>query len=126
MTATVHLVDGSLYVCRAWFAQVPDVNDAEGQPVHAVHGFARFLLDLKNDPRETHNLALNPEKNQDLILRMNTLLNQLMANLPSASKLRLRMYVERGREIEVSFDVAGAQEAIDRVYTSCQDDKPAS
>jgi len=53
-------------------------------------------------------------------------LDQVMANLPGASKLRLRMYVERGREIEVSFDVAGAQEAIDRVYASCQDDKPAS
>ena len=31
---TVHLVDGSLYVCRAWFAQVPDVHDADGAPVH--------------------------------------------------------------------------------------------
>jgi arylsulfatase A-like enzyme len=37
------------------------------------------LFDLKNDPLETHNLALDPEKNQDLILRMNALLNQLMA-----------------------------------------------
>jgi hypothetical protein len=53
-------------------------------------------------------------------------LERLMQGLPTASKLRLRMYVERGREIEVSFDVTGAQEAIDRVYTSCQDDKPAS
>ena len=37
------------------------------------------LFDLKNDPLETHNLALEPEKNRDLILRMNALLNQLMA-----------------------------------------------
>ena len=37
------------------------------------------LFDLKNDPLETHNLALDPEKNRDLILRMNALLNQLMA-----------------------------------------------
>jgi arylsulfatase len=37
------------------------------------------LFDLKNDPLEMHNLALDPEKNRDLILRMNTLLNQLMA-----------------------------------------------
>jgi len=37
------------------------------------------LFDLKNDPLEMHNLALDPEKNQDLILRMNALLNQLMA-----------------------------------------------
>lgn len=38
------------------------------------------LFDLRNDPLETHNLALDPEKNRDLILRMNALLNDLMAN----------------------------------------------
>jgi hypothetical protein len=52
-------------------------------------------------------------------------LDRLMDGLPTASKLRLRMYVERGRTIEVSFDVAGAQEAINRVYASCQDDLPS-
>lgn len=51
---TAHLVDGSLYVCRAWFAQVPDINDAHGAPVHAVHGFTRFLLDLFERARPTH------------------------------------------------------------------------
>lgn len=51
---TAHLVDGSLYVCRAWFSQVPDVNDADGAPVHAVHGFTRFLLDLFERARPTH------------------------------------------------------------------------
>jgi arylsulfatase len=38
------------------------------------------LFDLRNDPLETSNLALDPEKNRDLILRMNALLNELMAN----------------------------------------------
>jgi len=37
------------------------------------------LFDLKNDPDEQYNLALNPEHNQDLILKMNALLNELMA-----------------------------------------------
>jgi arylsulfatase A-like enzyme len=37
------------------------------------------LFDVKNDPLETRNLAVDPEKNKDLILRMNTLLNELMA-----------------------------------------------
>lgn len=54
MKPTIHLVDGSLYVCRAWFAQVPDAFDADGAPVHAVHGFARFLLDLLERERPTH------------------------------------------------------------------------
>jgi arylsulfatase A-like enzyme len=37
------------------------------------------LFDLKNDPLETRNLAVDPEKNKELILRMNALLNELMA-----------------------------------------------
>ena len=37
------------------------------------------LFDLQNDPDEQYNLALNPEDNQELILKMNTLLNELMA-----------------------------------------------
>ncbi|MGB8406464.1 MAG: sulfatase-like hydrolase/transferase [Mycobacterium sp.] len=37
------------------------------------------LFDLKIDPQETNNLALDPQKNGDLILRMNALLNELMA-----------------------------------------------
>jgi arylsulfatase A-like enzyme len=37
------------------------------------------LFDLKNDPLETRNLAVDPKKNRELILRMNALLNELMA-----------------------------------------------
>ena len=37
------------------------------------------LFDLESDPEEMHNLALQPEKNRATILRMNQLLNDLMA-----------------------------------------------
>jgi arylsulfatase len=37
------------------------------------------LFDLQNDPEETHNLALEPDINRALILRMNELLNDLIA-----------------------------------------------
>jgi arylsulfatase A-like enzyme len=37
------------------------------------------LFDLKNDPAERNNLALDREKNKDLILSMNRLLNKLIA-----------------------------------------------
>ncbi len=37
------------------------------------------LFDLKNDPNEMKNLALNQEENREILLRMNTLLNDLMA-----------------------------------------------
>jgi arylsulfatase A-like enzyme len=38
------------------------------------------LFDLTGDPLETHNLALDPVKNKDLILRLNGLLNKLMVD----------------------------------------------
>ena len=46
MTGPVHLVDASLYVFRAWHSMPPEFEDREGWPVNAVHGFARFLLEL--------------------------------------------------------------------------------
>ncbi|KFN47822.1 5'-3' exonuclease [Arenimonas metalli] len=46
MSGPVHLVDASLYVFRAWHSMPPEFEDREGWPVNAVHGFARFLLEL--------------------------------------------------------------------------------
>ena len=47
MTAhTLHLVDASLYVFRAWHSLPDEFHDADGWPTNAVHGFARFLLEL--------------------------------------------------------------------------------
>ena len=37
------------------------------------------LFDLQSDPEEMHNLALEPEKNRETMLRMNELLNDLIA-----------------------------------------------
>ncbi len=46
MTGPVHLVDASLYVFRAWHSMPPEFHDRDGWPVNAVHGFARFVLEL--------------------------------------------------------------------------------
>ena len=40
------LVDASVYVFRAYRSMLPDMRDRDGNPVHAVFGFARFLGDL--------------------------------------------------------------------------------
>ena len=42
----IFLVDASVYVFRAYHSQLPPMVDADGNPVHAVFGFARFLGDL--------------------------------------------------------------------------------
>ena len=51
----LYLVDASLYVFRAWHSMPADgFHDADGWPTNAVHGFARFLLDLLERERPGH------------------------------------------------------------------------
>ena len=50
----LYLVDASLYVFRAWHSMPDTFQDSHGWPVNAVHGFARFLLDLLERERPRH------------------------------------------------------------------------
>ena len=50
----LYLIDASLYVFRAWHSIPDEFQDAQGWPVNAVHGFARFLLDLLERERVLH------------------------------------------------------------------------
>lgn len=54
MAGPLHLVDASLYVFRAWHSMPDEFQDADGWPVNAVHGFARFVLELLERERPTH------------------------------------------------------------------------
>ncbi len=49
-----HLVDGSLYVFRAWHSMPDEFHDRDGHPVNAVHGFTRFLCELLEKARPEH------------------------------------------------------------------------
>ena len=51
---TLYLVDASMYVFRAWHSMPDDFRDADGWPTNAVHGFARFLLELLERARPQH------------------------------------------------------------------------
>jgi len=42
----LYLVDASVFIFRAWFSVPIEFADRDGNPVNAVHGFARFLGDL--------------------------------------------------------------------------------
>jgi DNA polymerase I len=42
----IYLIDASVYVFRAYHSMLPDRVDRDGNPTHAVFGFARFLGDL--------------------------------------------------------------------------------
>jgi DNA polymerase I len=55
---TLHLIDASLYVFRAWHAMPASAfSDRDGAPVNAVHGFTRFLCEFLERTRPTHVLV---------------------------------------------------------------------
>ena len=51
---TLYLVDASMYVFRAWHSMPDEWHDADGWPLNAVHGFARFLAELLERERPRH------------------------------------------------------------------------
>ena len=51
---TLHLVDASLYVFRAWHSLPDEFADSDGNPVNAVQGFTRFLLELLEREKPEH------------------------------------------------------------------------
>lgn len=55
--STLYLIDASMYVFRAWHSMPDAFFDADGNPVNAVHGFARFLLDFTERTRATRAVA---------------------------------------------------------------------
>jgi len=46
MPPVLYLVDASVFIFRAYYSVPIDVTDRDGNPINAVHGFARFLGDL--------------------------------------------------------------------------------
>jgi DNA polymerase-1 len=42
----LYLIDASVFVFRAWYSVPIEIADPDGNPVNALHGFARFLSDL--------------------------------------------------------------------------------
>ncbi len=51
---TLHLIDASPYIFRAYFSLPPTLVSPAGAPVAAVYGFASFLLRLAEGERPTH------------------------------------------------------------------------
>ncbi len=47
----LHLVDASFFVFRAYYSIPDHMADAQGQPVNALYGFARFMSDLLEHER---------------------------------------------------------------------------
>ena len=54
MPPVLYLVDASVFIFRAYYSVPIDVVDPDGNPVNAVHGFARFLGDLLQKEKPRH------------------------------------------------------------------------
>jgi len=78
----LYLVDASLYVFRAWHSMPNEFHDRDGWPTNAVHGFARFLLELLERERPRH-IAIAFDEALDSCFR-NTLYPAYKANRESA------------------------------------------
>ena len=61
---TLHLIDASPYVFRAWFSVPDSLRAPDGRPINALHGFAGFLLRYLAEERPTH-LALAFDRSLD-------------------------------------------------------------
>lgn len=47
------LIDASIYIFRAWFSLPDRWHTQKGQPVHAVYGYTKFLLDFIEEAGNT-------------------------------------------------------------------------
>lgn len=50
----LYLIDASIFIFRAWHSVPNTLVDDDGNPVNALHGFARFLGDLIERVQPTH------------------------------------------------------------------------
>lgn len=101
--STLHLIDASIYIFRAWHAYPDPVVDADGEPVNAVHGFARFLLDLLERERPSH-VAVAFDESLDSSFR-NTLYPAYKANREPAPEALKRQF-RQCRELAAALGLA--------------------
>ncbi len=51
---TLHLVDSSIYIFRAYFSLPESLVDSDGNPANAVRGYANFLCQLSRDTKSDY------------------------------------------------------------------------
>jgi DNA polymerase-1 len=60
--ATLHLVDASPYLFRAFYSLPSSLKSPDGRPTNALHGFLSFLVKLAAEEKPTH-LAVTFDRN---------------------------------------------------------------
>jgi DNA polymerase-1 len=115
---TLYLVDASMYVFRAWHSMPDEFHDVDGHPVNAVHGYARFLLELIERQMPQH-IAVAFDESLESSFR-NTLYPAYKANRePAPASLRHQFALCQAFTAALGLDVLcdGAYEADDLIGT---------
>ncbi len=119
-TPTLYLVDASLYVFRAWHSMPDDFRGADGASTNAVHGFARFLLELLDRARP-HHIAVAFDEALDACFR-NALYPAYKANrepAPEALREQFAHCRELCSALGLSVLAHGNYEADDLIGSAC-------
>jgi 5'-3' exonuclease len=117
---TLYLVDASLYIFRAWHSMPDEFRGADGWPTNAVHGFARFLLELLDRARPQH-IAIAFDEALDSCFR-NTLYPAYKANRdPAPEELKRQFGHCRALCAALGLSVLGHREyeADDLIGSAC-------
>ena len=122
---TVHLVDVSPYIFRAYFSIPSDMAAPDGSPVNAVYGFAHFLLRLVANESVTH-IALAYDKSLNTSFR-NDFYPPYKAQRelpPPELEAQLDRCLEIGQALGMATFIDERYEADDLVGTLCHQLEP--
>jgi 5'-3' exonuclease len=103
MPPVLHLVDASVFIFRAYYSVPLEFADRDGNPVNAVHGFARFLGDLLERESPAH-IAVAFDESLERSYR-NEIYPQYKANREPAPQ-ELKRQFGLCREVVRAFGVA--------------------
>lgn len=122
---TVHLVDVSPYIFRAYFSIPPDMKAPDGSPVNAVYGFAHFLLRLLKSEAVSH-IALAYDKSLNTSFR-NDFYPPYKAQRelpPPELEAQLERCLQIGQALGMATFINERYEADDLVATLCRQLEP--
>ncbi len=124
-THTIHLVDASPYIFRAYYSIPDKLVGRSGLPVNAVYGFAQFLLRLIDEEQVTH-LGLAFDKSLTTSFRNDVypLYKARRALPPPELEAQLDWCQEVGEALGAAIYVDLRYEADDLVGTLCHQLEP--
>ena len=120
MPDTIHLIDASPYIFRAFFSIPDKIRDPQERPVNAVYGFSHFLRKLIADEEPTH-LGLAYDESLDTSFR-NDFFPEYKAQRekpPEDLKRQLTACLEMGAALGAATYVDSRYEADDLIGTLC-------